>query len=255
MIDHGPVNEMFNFISKSIFITGAASGIGAAAAEMFYGAGADLLLSDRNLESLRSMVPKLVGGRGRVIVSAGEVTQFDDCSALADMGQRAFGGIDVVVPCAGIYRDQFFETMTSEQWRHTMAVNLDGVFNTVRAALPVMRDGGSVVMLSSRAGHSGGSLGHTHYGATKGAILALTRGLARELGPRIRVNAVSPGVIDTPMTSADLASQGDELLADIPLRKFGSARDVAGAILFLASEYAGYITGEAIQVNGGIYMG
>ena len=222
---------------------------------MFRAGGASLLIADRDAALLRSTAAGFAGGRGEVVQRTGDVTSMADCEALAEAARTAFGGLDVVVPSAGVYFDEPFASMTTGQWRRTMSVNLDGVFNTVRAALPLLADGGSIILLSSRAGHSGGSLGHTHYGATKGAILALMRGLARELGPRFRVNAVSPGVIATPMTAASMAGQTNELLAQIPLRKFGSAFDVAGAILFLASDYAAYVTGEAIQVNGGIYMG
>uniref|UniRef100_UPI0035C97790 SDR family NAD(P)-dependent oxidoreductase n=1 Tax=uncultured Sphingomonas sp. TaxID=158754 RepID=UPI0035C97790 len=246
---------MFDFAGKAVLITGAASGIGAACAGMFREAGADLLLCDLNADALEASASSLGGGTGRVVTTATDVTDVSACQMLAEMAGPAFGGLDVVVPSAGIYRDELFSTMTAEQWRRTMSVNLDGVFNTISAALPLLRGGGSVVVLSSRAGHCGGSVGHAHYGATKGAILALMRGLARELGPRIRLNAVSPGVIDTPMNEANLSTQGDALLSQIPLARFGSARDVAAAVLFLASDHAAYITGEAIQVNGGIYMG
>ena len=245
---------MWQFAGRTVLITGASGGIGLATAQLFGSAGANLVLVDVDAPALGAMVSSLDFVGVPLLTAATDVTAMSACEAAVEQAVKRFGKIDIVVPSAGIYRDELFATMSAEQWRLTMAVNMDGAFNIVRAALPAMRGAGSVVMLASRAGHSGGSLGHAHYGATKGAILALTRGLARELGPGIRVNAVSPGVIETPMTAEALLSTGDDVLRQTPLGRFGTAQDVASAIAFLASEEAAFITGETIQVNGGIYM-
>ena len=245
---------VWNFADKTLLVTGATGGIGRATAELFQAAGANLVLVDINPAALIDTAAQLDPTGAKAITVCADVTQMEACLSAVTSAVERFGGIDVLVPSAGIYRDEMFATMTSEQWRLTMAVNLDGVFNIIRASLPAMRPEGSIINLASRAGHSGGSLGHAHYGATKGGILALTRGLARELGPRIRVNAVSPGVIETPMTAEALMITGDDVIRQTPLARFGTAVEVASAIAFLASAEATFITGETIHVNGGIYM-
>jgi len=163
--------------------------------------------------------------------------------------------MDFLVAAAGIFEDHLFEAMTDEQWRRTISVNLDSVFYLCRRAVPAMTDGGAIVNLASEAAHVGGSRGHSHYGASKAGVLALTRSMARELGPRIRVNAVSPGTIDTPMVARFLAEHGPGYIETIPLRRLGQPRDVAQAVAFLCSEAASYITGTTIHVNGGTYVG
>jgi 3-oxoacyl-[acyl-carrier protein] reductase len=244
----------WDFTGKTLLVTGATGGIGRATASLFGKSGANLVLVDIDPAVLADVAVSLDPSGTKTIIVAADVTQMMACESAVATAAKRFGGVDILVPSAGIYRDEMFATMTPEQWRGTMAVNLDGVFNIIRAALSAMLPGGSIINLASRAAHSGGSLGHAHYGATKGGILALTRGLARELGPKIRVNAVSPGVIETPMTADALVTTGEEVIRQTPLARFGTADEVASAIAFLASDDAAFITGETIHVNGGIYM-
>ena len=137
-----------------------------------------------------------------------------------------------------------------------MAVNLNGVFYLVRRAIAHMAEGGAIVNLASQAAHTGASAEHSAYGATKGAVVAFTRTLARELGPRgIRANAVSPGVIDTPMVAKSLNTLREQVVANTPLRRLGRPDEVASLIALLCSDAASFITGEAVLVTGGLYMG
>ena len=132
---------------------------------------------------------------------------------------------------------------------------MDGVFYITRSALRSMSRGSAIVNIASVAGHHGGSYAHAHYGASKGGVIGYTRGLAKEAGDRVRVNAVSPGTIDTPMTAENIARGGDQLRELIPLKRFGTPAAVASVIAFLCSDAASYITGETIIVAGGAYMG
>ncbi|QBF30802.1 SDR family NAD(P)-dependent oxidoreductase [Thalassococcus sp. S3] len=241
---------MIDLNGKTFVITGAASGIGLATAKLMLGLGANVGLLDRGAPTLEDDQAHAE----RALSVTCDVSDPDTITrAMAAVADR-FGPLSGLICSAGIYRDHPFQEMSFEDWRTTQSVNLDGVFLTVKAALPHLLEGASIVNLTSMAAHMGASLNHAHYGASKGGVLALTRSLARELGPKIRVNAVSPGVIETPMTAGLLAARGDEALYTTPLARFGTSQEVARAIAFLASDAASFVTGEVIHVNGGIYM-
>jgi 3-oxoacyl-[acyl-carrier protein] reductase len=166
-----------------------------------------------------------------------------------------FGWLDVFVANAGIWPPEHVPLvdMSDETWSEMMKANLDSTFYTVRGAARRMADSGRIVIVSSTAGQRG-EAGHSHYAATKGAVIAFVKSLAVELGARdITVNAVAPGWIDTDMAAPALAEEGvrDQVVADIPLGRIGSAEDVAGPIVFLCSKLARHITGEVLNVNGG----
>jgi 3-oxoacyl-[acyl-carrier protein] reductase len=144
-------------------------------------------------------------------------------------------------------------SMTDAQWRQTIAVNLDSVFFTCRAAIPVMADGGAIVNIASMAGHRGSYM-HTHYAAAKGAVLTFSRSLARELAPRIRVNAVSPGLIDTPLIQPLLKVSGPALIEQTLLKRLGKPEEVARVIAFLCSDWSSFLTAETIHINGGLHI-
>lgn len=241
----------FDFHDRTLFVTGATGGIGAAVATLFAAAGANVFLTDR--------APSVAGNAAalgpRALGHALDVADSEACRAAAEACADRFGAIDFVVASAGIYRDEPIAEMSPAAWRATLAVNLDGVFNTVAAALPHLTEASSIVTITSMAAHMGGSFGHAHYGASKGGVLALTRSLARELGPRTRANAVSPGVIATGMTERLIGTRGDAVLAQTPLARHGTPAEIASVVAFLCSPAAAFVTGEAIHVNGGLYMG
>jgi len=246
---------MIDFSDRVLLVTGAAGGIGGAIARRFVSLGARVLAADIDEPAVRAVCASIDPSGARAIGLAYNAARPEDAEDVIGQCLQRFDRLDFLVPAAAIYEDQPFATMTDEQWRRTMAVNLDGVFYLCRRAIPVMNTGGCVVTIASEAAHSGSSVGHSHYGASKGGVLALTRSLARELAPGIRVNTVSPGTIDTPMVQRLLAARGDALLASTPAGRFGQADEVACAVAFLCSEAASYMTGAAMHVNGGSYMG
>ena len=221
-------------------VTGAARGIGARIAERFAGEGAVVYAAD---------------------IDAGAALRLDvtDRAALRVAVERIVrerGGIDILVNNAGLLATGPFDQTSGEAWDHLVAVNLTGVFNCVQAVVPAMRGraGASIINIASVAAEKGGgAIGNVWYGATKAGVVAMTRGLGRELGPHgIRVNAIAPAVIETDMVNAHLTSAVRErVLARVPLGRFAEADDVARLAVFLASDAASFITGETVAVDGG----
>ncbi|MER8435981.1 SDR family oxidoreductase [Mesorhizobium sp. M1312] len=241
--------------NRVIILTGAAGGIGSAIARKMHKSGARLVLADFNVESVSKLASSLDPQGDRVLAVGYEASSSSDADAVVSGCISRFGQIDHVIPAAAIYEDQPLATMTDEQWRRTMAINLDGVFFICRRSIPHIRSGGSIVTIASSAAHEGSSSGHVHYGTSKGGILGFTKSLARELAPNIRVNAVSPGTIDTPMVQELLRQEGEKWLSGTPLGRFGTGEEVANVVAFLCSDASSYVTGSALHVNGGLYMG
>ena len=245
------MNVSFDFAGKTLLLTGATGGIGREIAGLFHRSGANLVLMDLDGEKLAAIQSEL---GSRVVVAAGDASLGSSIDLAISLCSSAFGTeIDYVVPAAGIYPQSPIEETGESLWRKVMSVNLDGVYRLVHAVIPHIAMGGAIVTFASVAGHRG-SKNHGHYAASKGAILALTRSLAHELGPNIRVNAVSPGTIRTPMVDALVSSKGEAMLSETPLARYGEAAEVASAVAFLCSDASSFITGEAVHINGGLYM-
>lgn len=224
---------------KVALVTGAARGIGAAIADHLEQAGSTVYRADVN------------GGILKL-----DVTARDAVRAAIDTIVSDQGGLDILVNNAGLLATGPIEGTTGEEWDRLFAVNVTGVFNCVQAALPAMRGraGATIINIASvSAEKGGGAIGNVWYGTTKAAVVAITRGLGRELGPRgIRVNAISPAVLDTEMVHQYLTPERREkILARVPLGRLATADDVARLAVFLASDAAAFITGETIAVDGG----
>jgi len=214
-----------------------------------------MLLADIREDALRELARSIDPSGTRAETMRYDAGCPQDAASAVKLCLERFQRLDFLVPAAGIFEHQPFQTMTDEQWRKTLSVNLDGVFYLCRRAIPVMAEGGAVVTIASEAAHAGSSIGYSHYGASKGGVLTMTRSLARELAPRVRVNAVSPGAIDTHMIDDFMHEHGRAVLEAVPMERLGTPREVAVAVAFLCSDAASYITGQVIHVNGGSYIG
>jgi 3-oxoacyl-[acyl-carrier protein] reductase len=236
-------------------VTGGSRGVGQAVALLLADAGADVAISYRTRAADAEAVVRDLERRGaRAFAEPGDLADATAADRLFERAVAELGGVDIVVGNAGIWppEDVPVAALSDAQWRGTVAANLDSVFHTTRAAARVIADGGRIVLVSSTAGQRG-EANHADYAATKGAIIALVKGVAIELAPRdITVNCVAPGWIDTEMAALPYAGGGRERIArGIPLGRVATAQDVAAPIVFLCSPLARHITGEVLNVNGG----
>ncbi len=239
-----------------MLITGGSRGIGAATAKLFAKAGADIAITYRGRDGHAGEVIEEIKKSGRKAKSyKGDISKKETVKSIVDDAIIDFGRIDVLVNNAGIWTYGEIDKMDEKVWDETMDVNLKGTFLFCRYVVPVMKKqgGGNIICLSSTAGQRGESL-HSHYAASKGAIISLTKSLSTEFGPyNIRVNSVAPGWVDTEMSAETLNDKNyrEEVRRGIPLGRIPTAEDMAGPILFLASGLARHITGEILNVNGG----
>lgn len=246
---------MISFQGKTFLITGAAGAIASATARLVAQHGANVALSDIDPDALGLVKHSILSlaPAAQVMLHVTDVSDSKACNDMTEAVATSFGAIDHLVHCAGIYPEKMVADMSDEQWHRLMSINLDGTFYICRATIPYLSENSSIVTLASLAGQRG-SFAHAHYAASKGAVISFSRSLAVELAPKTRVNAVSPGIIATPMTKELLAKNGPTLLQSTPLKRLGTAEEVAGAVIFLCSPLAGFVTGETLQVNGGLYI-
>ncbi len=250
---------VFDFTGKVVLVTGSSRGIGAGILTAFADAGATCVLhfwddpdgtNRRDAEQLASQLRQLPK-RPPIHVFSADVREAAQVEALMQQVQQTCGGLDILVNNAGILRDRTLKKMTLEEWHAVIQTNLDGVFYCCKFANDILRDSGRIVNISSIAGLIGVH-GQTNYAAAKAGVIGLTRVLAKELARRqITVNAIAPGVIQTAMLGEIKPDVLAEYLKQIPLGRLGQPADIANAVLFLASEESGYITGQVLPVTGG----
>ncbi|MCC8189691.1 MAG: SDR family oxidoreductase [Planctomycetes bacterium] len=249
---------MLTLTDRTAIVTGAAQGLGFAMAKMLAENGMAVALVDINGDKAAAAHQSLAGTTGDTAAFACDITDDNSIAATVAAVADRFGGIDVVVNCAGIATTTPVEAMTRKEWDTTMAVNLGGTFFMSQAAIPHLKKSraGRIINISSNAGRMGGYESSLAYGASKGGVIALTFGLARQLAPfGITVNAVCPGTAKTEMAEMYSEEKTRLLISRIPLGRLGSPEDNAAAVCYLASEEAGFVTGTLLDVNGGMYMG
>lgn len=255
---------MIDLGGRRVLVTGGSRGIGAACCRLFARAGATVLVhyqsrEDRAtalLEELRGLGPRL-GGPPPHLVRRCELRDPADVRAMFAFVAAEWGALDVLVNNAGIWVPSPLGDFDGSVLDETLKVNVTGSFLCAAAALPLLElaADGNIVNLTSTAGQRG-EAGYSSYAASKGAMIAATRSWAVELAPRVRVNSVAPGWVDTDMTAEALSGQGrEEALVGIPLRRIATPDDIAGPVVFLASRLARHVTGEVLSVNGGSVLG
>jgi len=244
---------------KVALVTGGARDIGRAVSLALAASGASVGINyNASEDRANDLVKEIERSGGKAIAVRGDVTQSTDVDRIVSSTASAFGGrIDVLVNNAGglLARKKLGE-MDESFWDAVIALNLKSVFLVTKAAVPLMPDGAAIVNLASLAARDGGGGGALAYSSAKGAVLTLTRGLSKELAPRkIRVNCVSPGMIDTTFHDTFTSPEIRKTVAGrTSIGREGTPEDVANAVLFLASDASAYITGESIEINGGIYF-
>ena len=238
---------------RGVLVSGGDRGIGAAAARAFYQAGYRVaVLYHTNAQAAADLEASLPG----CVALQCDVASRPACEAAFAAAEAMLGHVDILVCNAGIAQQKLFTDITPEEWQHMLDVNLTGAFHLCQLALPGMirRKWGRILTVSSMWGQTGGSC-EVHYSAAKAGLIGLTKALAREEGPSgITVNCVAPGVIDTDMMAAFTPADRQALAEETPVGRLGSPQEVARALLFLAGEEAGYITGQVFGVNGGLVI-
>ncbi len=239
---------------KTAIVTGGGQGIGLATATALHQAGANVVINyfkDSEGHN-QAIADKVVAGFGeRAITGAADVREPSQLADMVNACKEHFGGLDIMVNNAGILRDRSFKKMSQQEWQDVIDTNLTGVFNSCKAAVDHLAEGGAIVNVASLSAVTG-FFGQANYASAKAGVMTLTKVLSRELARKnIRVNAVAPGVVDTEMGKSIPEENRKIMLTNVPLGRFAEPSEIGDVILFLASDMASYVTGQTIHVNGG----
>jgi len=242
---------------KVAVVTGGSRGIGLAIAAWLAEHGATVVVSGRDADRVQAAAKELEGHGTPVLGVPADAAKREDADRLVDVTRERFGRLDILINNAGITRDGLVIRMKDDDWDRVMEVNLRGAFLMTRAAAKVMvrsKNGGRIINIASTAGTMGNA-GQANYSAAKAGLIGLTKAAARELAHwGILVNAVAPGLIETDMAASIPEEAREALLAQVPLKRIGTPREVAEMVGFLAGDGATYVTGQVFHVNGGLYM-
>ena len=244
---------MFDLTGKTALLTGATGGIGRAIAKTLYAQGANLILTDISVEALEKFKAEL---GDRVAVFAGNITEEKDLKSLVKFAEQHFGNIDILINNAGITKDTLSMRMTDDMWEAVLKVNLTAGFRLTREVLPQMmkKRWGRIISMASIVGVIG-NVGQANYAASKAGLIAMTKSIAGEVAGRgITANCIAPGFIATPMTENLPDNVKQAMLDRIPMKRMGTPQDIANVVAFLVSDESAYITGQTINVNGGMLM-
>ena len=248
---------MIDLQGRVALVTGGSRGIGKACCELLARAGARVAVNYRvERPWAELLVQKIEESGGEAFALSADVALADDANMMVDETVDRFGRIDILVNNAGICKGDPVEEISDGEWNEMIGINLTGTFNMIRATVPYMKSsgGGRIINISSTAGQRGEAL-HSHYAATKGAVISLTKSLAVELaGDGILTNCVAPGWVETDMTEDALEQGRDTIAAVIPLGRVANPEEIGGAVLFLASDLATFVNGEILNVNGGAVL-
>jgi 3-oxoacyl-[acyl-carrier protein] reductase len=247
---------MFRLDGKTALVTGASQGIGEAVARRLAAQGARVVLAARSAERLSALASEIAAAGGSAHALTLDVAEPESVAARLKELPESFAAVDILVNNAGITADNLLARMSLADWERVLRTNLTGAFALTRELVRGMmrRRWGRVISVSSVVGMMGNA-GQANYAAAKAGLIGFSKALARELGSRaITVNVVAPGYIETAMTASLPETTREELAAGIALKRLGHAEDVASAVLYLASEEAGYVTGHTLNVSGGLYM-
>lgn len=252
------MKEIFTLDNKIAIVTGATKGIGQAIAIKLAEAGVRVGVVGRDMERAKKVVDEIIGNGGQAHAFLGNISDEKQCEMICNEVYAYFGGIDILVNCAGILSSSAIDEVTREEWDEILSTNLSGTFFMIQKSLPYLRKSksGRIINISSNAGRMGGYENSQSYTASKGGMIAITMGCARHLAKDgITCNVVCPGTTATEMVKLYNDETKKRLLSRIPMGRFAKPNEVAAAVCFFASEEAGYITGAILDVNGGMYMG
>ena len=244
---------MIDLKEKKVLLTGASGGLGKAIAIELAKNGADVCLTGRNQKELEDL-QKTIGGKTEIVLS--DLSNPIGITDLANTAQEKMGQIDILINNAGITRDNLFIRMSDDDWNDVMNINLNSIFKLTKLLIKGMikRRFGRIINITSVIGVAGGA-GQSNYSASKAGIIALSKSLAQEVGSRsVTVNSIAPGFIETNMTAGLNDDRKEQILESISMGRLGKPEDISGAVCFLASDKASYITGQTLHINGGMLM-